>query len=99
MGVPSSDRAGIRQTIRALRAANYELDTVWDGEEDVPVSNENEAIEAITAVDDAYLYVQDESGKRSWVRFVLGNDPEEVICDHGESLEPVLDPLIDSWMD
>jgi hypothetical protein len=29
--------------------------------------------------------------------FVYGNDPEEVVCDHGVSLSPILDPLTESW--
>ena len=29
--------------------------------------------------------------------FVMGNEPEEVICDHGLSLSPVLDPLTEGW--
>jgi len=101
MSVPMTDEAGIRQTIRALKAGGYVLVHVFDGEEDVEVSTESEAVEAITAVDDAYLYVApkgDADGKTSWVRFVLGNDPEEVICDHGVSLAHVIDPLMERWV-
>lgn len=109
MGAPSSDKAGIRQTIRALRAAGYELDSVDDGDYYDPapgidsdgdqiVNNEDQAIAAITAVDDARLYVR-RDGRKAVVRFVMGNDPDEVICDHSTSLSAVLDPLIDSWME
>lgn len=99
MTAPSSDSAGIRQTIRALRGAGYTLVEVWDGEETVRVKTESEAVEAITAVDDATLFVRTPEGDRNpWVRFVMGNDPEEVICDHGVSLSPVLDALIDGWI-
>jgi hypothetical protein len=96
---PSSDLAAIRQTIRALRAAGWTLDRVYVGDdEDQPVSTETEAIAVITAVDDAYLYVKrgDETG---WVRFVMGNDPDEVICDHTLTLSAVLDPLTDGWFE
>jgi hypothetical protein len=59
---------------------------------------EKEAIDAITAVDDATLFVRTPAGDYNpWVRFVMGNDPEEVVCDHGVSLSPVLDPLTESW--
>lgn len=98
MSAPSSDTAAIRQIIRALRAADYPLDSVWDGEESVEVSTEAEAIEAITAVDQAHLYVKTPNrGILGWVFFVLGNDPEEVAADWTVNLSPVLDPLTESW--
>lgn len=101
MSAPSSDRAGIRQVIRALRAAGWVLVEVYDGEDDVPVSNETEAVDAVMAVDDAYLHVAEgtPTGPRGWVRFVLGNDPEEVVCDHTINLGSVLDPLTEGWWD
>lgn len=99
MSAPSSDKAAIRQTIRALRSKGYVLDRVFDGEDDIPVADETEAIAAITAVDDAYLWVAEgtPTGPKGWVRFVMGNEPEEVICDHTIGLSPVLDPLTDGW--
>lgn len=99
MAVPSSDSAGIRQAIRALRDAGYTLVEVFDGGETVPVKTESEAVKAITAVDDATLFVRTPEGDRNpWVRFVMGNDPEEVICDYVVSLT-VLDDLIDRWIE
>lgn len=97
MGAPSSDKAGIRQVIRALRNAGYVLDSVYDGEDEPNVSNENEAIEAITAVDSATLWVKNSEGKRYGIFFVLGNSPEEVVCDYHVSLSHVIDPLTESW--
>ena len=105
MSAPSSDKAGIRQTIRALRNAGYELDRVYNGgDEDTPVSNETEALEEIMATDDATLWVKCpkasvNAGKSRGVYFVLGNSPDEVICDYHVSLSHVLDPLIDSWIE
>lgn len=101
MSAPSSDRAGIRQIIRALRAADYSLVEVWDGEETVKVSTEAEAIDAVMAVDDATLFVRTPDGSRNpWVRFVLGNDPEEVVCDHVvdcQDFEQVIDSVTSGW--
>lgn len=100
MGAPSSDRAGIRQVVRALRGAGWVLIEVFDGGDDhVPVANETEAVDTITAVDDATLIVAEgtPTGPRGWVRFVMGNDPEEVVCDHTLNLSSVLDPLTESW--
>lgn len=100
MGVPSSDSAAIRQIIRAIRSAGYVLDLVHDGEEEIPVATEQDAVEMITAVDDATLYFYSTDRKRNpHVRFVLGNEPFEVANDWSESLSPVIDPLVDKWMD
>jgi hypothetical protein len=92
MSAPSSDRAAIRQVIRALRGANHTLTRVWDGEEFVPVSNERDAVEAIMATDESTLYVGNE-----WVMFILGNEPFEVAADYSMGLENVIEPLFDRW--
>lgn len=102
MSAPSSDRAAIRQTLRALKAAGYSPVTVNDGEETIKVwgATEAEVIEALTATDQAWLYVTAAAGprgKQSWVFFVLGNDPEEVINDYTVDLDPVIDPLYEKW--
>ena len=101
MGAPSSDSAGIRQIIRALKAAGYTPFMAVDGEgEEHHTQNEQELIENLTSCDDGTLYVRLPEGsgrKTSHVYFVLGNDPEEVACDWGISLSPVLDPLTESW--
>lgn len=101
MGAPSSDRDGIQQTIQALRAKGWHLVEVYDGEETIPVAIDTEAIDAIMAVDEATLVVAEgtpHGGQRGWVFFVLGNDPEEVICDHTINLSAAIDPLMDSWL-
>lgn len=102
MTTPKTDEAGIRQTIRALKAAGYALGTVDDGGgEPERVRTEDEAVKAITAVDNAYLYViADEdspSPRMGHIWFVLGNEPFEVIADHSLTLSPVLDPLMERW--
>jgi hypothetical protein len=100
MGAPSSDSAAIRQVIRALRKADHVITGGNDGEEDftaTPDESEDSLIANLTACDSSSLYVQLPDGSGSFVYFVLGNDPEEVVCDHGTSLEPVLDPLTASW--
>lgn len=99
MSAPSSDRAGIRQAIRALRNNGWDLHYVNDGEERILVKTESEAIDAIMAVDCARLFVNHigpdyDSG---WLFFVLGNMPDEVICDYTTNLESVIEPLTDSW--
>lgn len=97
MAAPTSDRGGIQQVIRGLRADGWSLDFVDDGEEDVPVTNETEAIEAIMAVDMAHLFVR-KGEERGHVWFVLGNDPDEVAADYTLTLSATLDPLIERWI-
>lgn len=100
MTVPSSDTAGIRQTIHALRDAGWELDFVCDGEEDIPITDENKAIADLTAVDQSYLNVKrtrDGQEVTGHVFFVLGNDPDEVICDYTTNLDPTISDLQRSW--
>lgn len=78
-----NDIMGIRRVIRTLKRAGWNLDSVYDGEENIPVRTEAAAIEAITAVDEAWLYVN-RSSERGWCFFVLGNggeDPVEVLND------------------
>lgn len=96
MTAPQSDSAAIRQTIRALKAGGYELDSVWDGEESTPVATETEAVAIITGLDQAHLYVYEGGVDAGYVFFVLGNDPEEVICDYTTNLT-VIDTLTDGW--
>lgn len=98
MSAPSTDTAGIRQVIRALRAAGHTLLLVDDGGEEITVTTEKAAIEAITAVDQAHLYVTLPGGESTgWVFFVLGNDPDEVVCDYTTNLDPTIDDLTSSW--
>ena len=103
MSAPSSDKAAIRQVIRALRKAGYTLTGGHDGEEEfeVPadISEDKLINDYLTVCDDSYLYTWKDGEGNSHVYFVLGNDPEEVVCDHGMSLEPVLGPLTESWWD
>lgn len=98
MSKPKSDKAAIRQTIRALKKADYELDCVFDGEGKINTATETEAMEAIMAVDSAWLRVTHPlQSKSGHVFFVLGNDPEEVICDYTINLEHVIGQLMESW--
>lgn len=96
MATPESDSAAIRQIIRGLRAAGWELDSVWDGEESEPVTTETAAIEAITGLDQAHLYVK-KQGVDGWVFFVLGNEPFEVANDYTTNLSDAIDPITEPW--
>ena len=95
MGAPTTDRGGIQQVIRALKDDGWSLTFVYYGEEDIPVTNETEAIDAVMSVDDAYLNVA-RGNETGWVRFVLGNAPDEVVNDYTTNLT-IVDTLTTSW--
>lgn len=98
MSKPKTDKAAIRQIIRTVRHAGWELVYVSDGEEGVPTRTEREALDAVTARDQAHLVVRkpDEVG---WVFFVLGNDPEEVASDYTINLTEPIEAVTDKWED
>src|SRR4051812_25068486 len=90
---PGTDEQGVKQILTGLSTSGWALDRVYDGEEDITVLTHDEALEAIFAVDAAFLHVYEANGiKRGWIRFVLGNEPEEVVCDHTVNLSEVIDP-------
>lgn len=96
MGAPTTDRGGIQQVIRTMRAAGWTLDSLWDGEESFEHPNETEALDYGMQLDQFHLYFTkgDETG---WVFFVLGNDPDEVVNDYTLNLDPTMDELQRSW--
>jgi len=99
MTAPISDKAAIRQVIRALRASDHKIYGGHDGEEEVTYFNasEDDIIGDMTACDSSKLYVTLPDGTEGWILFVLGNEPFEVICDHTTNLSDVLDPLAEAW--
>lgn len=94
---PSNDREAITLILDGLRAKGVTPYVVNDGEDVVPVDSTAAAVEAITAVDEATVEVSLPDGRESFIFFVLGNDPEEVVCDHGVSLSEFIDPIVDPW--
>jgi hypothetical protein len=106
MSAPKDDKAAIRQIIRAVRKAGWDLEYVDDREEETLVTTEDAALDAITAVDEAFLVLKrldpvpgtlTKLQTRAHIFFVLGNDPEEVACDYTTNLEPAIGPLVESW--
>lgn len=104
MPAPKDDTAGIRQVIRALKANGWEIDSAWDGEESLENPNETDAIDWVMACDQGHIYFKQMSEKypdrvneTGWVFFVLGNDPDEVVCDYTTNLDPTVEDLTRSW--
>ena len=93
MTAPRSDRDGVTQAINALTEAGWTVVEV-EGQE---VANPAEAIAEAMGLDDAWVAFHREN-MRGGARFVLGNDPDEVLADYTMNLDDVLGPLTDSWI-
>jgi hypothetical protein len=91
-----SDERGIRKVIRALLAADWRLDFVDDGGEDIPVHSEQAAIDEIMAVSEATLYVKRDA-QTGYCVFVMGNEDDDMVVlnDYTINLDPALAPLYD----
>jgi hypothetical protein len=86
----------VRKVVKALKDAGSPVVAVWDGEERVPVSNRDEVLEAVFAVDEAFLY----TASGSWVRIILGNEWDalsDYTVDLEDALKPVNDYLQSKW--
>ena len=98
MGAPTSDRAGVTQIVRALDEAGWIAMRVDYGDgEYVTAHGVPETVDEVMAVDDAFVIVARRGTGEAWVRFVLGNDPEEVVADYTLSLEDVIGPITEGW--
>ena len=97
MATPTTDADGIQQTVRALLDDGWKLENVQSWGDTWPVSTNAEAMEIITDLDDAFLVVS-KGDSEGWVRFVMGNDAPEVVCDYTLNLECVT-KLTEEWWD
>lgn len=98
---PSNDREAISLIIDGLIKRGCVPSICRDGDsEDIPYIDKNTALDWLTSCDESVLFVDLPEGAErdsTFIYFVLGNEPEEVVCDHGVSLSPYLDPIIDPW--
>ena len=97
MSKPNNDRAAIRQILSGIMDRGVVLRFVHDGEDKVNADTVAEAVDAVMAVDEATVYVTLPSGEHAWLWFVLGNDPEEVLCDNTWNLEDFVSPITTPW--
>lgn len=82
-----AERQVVANLIAHLGRAGFELCAVNDGDETLKVSTPQEAMELIFGVDEAWLYVRKQAGKKRWIFLVMGNadDGSEIITDYGYS--------------
>lgn len=99
--IPQDDKEAMTLILEGITKAGCEVTTVeddtWNPDDLTDVTSVKEAVELIDAVDEGYVYLSLPSGERSWIRFVLGNEPIEVACDHHVNLTPFIDPIVQPW--
>lgn len=106
--LPRDDKAAIRQVLRSLKSVGYKAHEIFDEDQATYVGlpvNESLIVNEITGVDDATVAFKGENGDSFYVRFVMGNDPTEVVCDHswreegevGRAAQEAIDALFDRW--
>jgi len=69
------------------------------GGEDVLMNTFEEAIEEVAATDESHVVLKDPNGVGVWFFLVLGNSPEETICDYSvhELADKVHDEFSAKW--
>ena len=105
MTTPKSDRTAIVQVIRALKKAGWNPTKITDPENvNVEGMNPTEIADLITShYYSAVLHFKKpevENYRTQWIYFVLGNSPEEVVCDNtisNEEFDNIVTTLVGSW--
>ena len=106
---PSNDREAITLILEGMVKKGCSLvsviDDTWNKDEVTVVTNVEQAVKLVTGVDEAFVRINlpdspvDLTGQTSdgYIYFVLGNDPEEVVCDHTVNLSEFIDPIVSPW--
>lgn len=105
MTTPKSDHIAIVRVIRALKKAGWNPKKITYPENvNVEGMNPTEIADQITEnYDSAVLHFKkpaNDNFRTQWVYFVLGNDPEEVVCDYNvsnEEFDNIVTTLVGSW--
>lgn len=99
MSKPTTDRGAITQILARLSESGWmPLWVDYNDDEVVPTTTVHKATEAVMEVDEAFVVVENkELDKRGWLCFVLGNDPDEVLCNNTANLEPALEWMKTEW--
>lgn len=107
MTTPKSDHAAIWKFISALKKGGWKAIKITDPEFVVVTGDSPKAIADLIAssYDEAVLWFSNkeiENGRMQWVYFVLGNSPEEVVCNYSAGIEEfvkIADQITESWWD
>ncbi len=98
--IPSNDREAITLIMDGLREVGVLPVSTWDGEAEKKASTTAEVVAIATNLDEVVVNVTLPPGaerESTHIYFVLGNEPIEVASDHGVSLSPYIDPIVNPW--
>ena len=99
--IPKNDREAISLIIDGLIERGCIPMMVRDGaNEDHPYIEKESALDDLTSCDESVLFVDLPAGAKrgsSYIYFVLGNDPREVVGDYEVSVSEFLEPITDPW--
>lgn len=98
---PSNDREAITLILQGLVDTGHTIyevaDDTWNLDQRWQVSMVETAVDYVDNVDEAYVFLLTPNREDAWIRFVLGNEPEEVACDYTTNLDPDLSDIVDPW--
>ena len=105
MATPKSDHTAIWQFILALKKAGWKAIKITDPEFVIVTGDSPKAIADLIAsnYDEAVLHFSNkeiQNGRMQWAYFVLGNSPEEVVCNYSVGIEEfaeIADQITESW--
>ena len=105
MTTPKNDHAAIWKFISTLKKRGWNAIKITDPELVVVTGDSPKAIADLIAnnYDEAVLHFSNKGiqrGRTQWAYFVLGNSPEEVVCNYSEGIEEfakIADQIIGSW--
>lgn len=99
--IPQNDREAVTLILEGIVRRGCTLvevmDDTWNPDDRVPVETVEQAVNAVMAVDEAYVFVNLPDGRSGHIWFVLGNEPIEVACDYTVNLSVYIDPITDPW--
>lgn len=73
----------IKSFFQIALSHGFALHTVDNGgDEDVPTNTIKESVEEVNATDESHVILIDPNGKCVGFYLVLGNSPEETVCDY-----------------
>lgn len=105
MTAPKSDRAAIWQFILALKKNGWKAIKITDPEFVVVTGDSAKAIANLIAdnYDECTLHFSNkeiQNGRTQWAYFVMGNSPEEVVCNYSAGIKEfteIADQITESW--
>ena len=98
---PTDDKTAITDILEGMVKKGWTIDYVDDEEDTYHTSDVATAVSHVTDVDQASVYLSHKKRgiEEAWLWFVLGNDPEEVVCNYTVTLDPDLSSIVDPWWD